>query len=419
MKSKTSKILSVFATILLLISLIACNSETPTPTDGPTDAPTDAPTDSPTDAPTDAPTDSPTDAPTDKPTEKPNDEPEEPSEPELIPAPAPLNSKKYDLSAENNKIRRLGRADLSAEGINCDHTAAGIEFQAFMTGELSITITSSMNESFFTVYIDGERSDVRYEVRPGTTTLKIAEFEGNYLHSVRILKQTEPKSSLATINKIQMTGYIVDAPDEREFFIEFVGDSLTCGYGNIGEPGANAPASPLWQDGTQAYAFIAAEKLGAESSIIACSGIGVDKGWPDYEAKEFYSSVCYQRDPSIKYEFDKIPDLVVIHLGANDYALDAAKDSFIARSKALVEYIRDGYECDVPIIWAYEPKEGRPEWIKIALDELGGEDEKLYMLALSQNTDGANGHPTVPSHIEAADTLCDFIESKKLLEFTE
>ena len=406
----TVKLIAIILAAVMLFSLVSCNTADEPVTDEPTAAPTDAPTDKPTDAPTDKPTEKPTEAPK-------NDESEDDEDDGLIPAPAPLNPKKYDLSKENDKIRLLGRANVTSEGTNFDHSASGIEFQAFMTGDLTVTITS-IDESFFTVYIDGERLEERFSISYGTKTLTLASFEGNYLHSVRIIKQTESKNSFATISPIAMTGYIVEAPEEREFFIEFIGDSLTCGYGNLGDSSSSAPGSARWQDATQAYAFIASETLGAEASIIACSGIGVDKGWPDYEAEEFYSAICYQRDPALKFEFDRVPDLVVIHLGANDYALDSTKNNFIAACKSLINCVRDGYESDVTIIWAYEPKEAEPEWIKEMLDSLGGEDAGLYMLALSQNTAGANGHPTVSSHIEAADTLCEFINSKNLLEST-
>ena len=381
MKNKLIKLTSLFLCALMLLSLVSCNKEEAPATDKPTDAITDKPTEEPTDAPTDAPTDKPTE----KPTEAPKDD-EDDEDDGLIPAPAPLSPKKYDLSKENDKIRLLGRAKVTADGTVVDHSAAGIEFQAFMSGELTVTVSSD-EVAFFTVYIDG-----------------------------KLLKETESMNALSTFGEIRMTGYIVDAPDERDFFIEFIGDSLTCGYGNLGDSSSTAPGGPLWQNATQAYAFIASEKLGAEASIIACSGMGVDAGWRDYEAEEFYSALSYHRNTAEKFEFDKRPDLVVIHLGANDYALDAPKSSFIASCKSLIKCVRDGYESDVPIIWAYEPKEAEPEWIKEMIDSLGGESAELYMLALSQNTAGANGHPTVDSHVEAADTLCDFIRSKQILD---
>lgn len=410
MKNKLIKLTSLIICALMLLSLVSCNKEEAPATDKPTDAITDKPTEEPTDAPTDAPTDKPTE----KPTEAPKDD-EDDEDDGLIPAPAPLSPKKYDLSKENDKIRLLGRAKVTADGTTVDHSAAGIEFQAFMSGELTVTVSSD-EVAFFTVYIDGKRLEERFEVRYGEKTLTLASFEGNYLHTVRLLKETESMNALSTFSEIRMTGYIVDAPDERDFFIEFIGDSLTCGYGNLGDSSSTAPGGPLWQNATQAYAFIASEKLGAEASIIACSGMGVDEGWRDYEAEEFYSALSYHRNTAEKFEFDKRPDLVVIHLGANDYALDAPKSSFIASCKSLIKCVRDGYESDVPIIWAYEPKEAEPEWLKEMIDSLGGESAELYMLALSQNTAGANGHPTVDSHVEAADTLCDFIRSKQILD---
>jgi hypothetical protein len=201
----------------MLLSLVSCNKQEAPATDKPTDAITDKPTEEPTDAPTDAPTDKPTEKPTDAPTDDEDDEDDG-----LIPAPAPLSPKKYDLSKENDKIRLLGRAKVTADGTTVDHSAAGIEFQAFMSGELTVTVSSD-EVAFFTVYIDGKRLEERFEVRYGEKTLTLASFEGNYLHTVRLLKETESMNALSTFSEIRMTGYIVDAPDERDFFIEFIG----------------------------------------------------------------------------------------------------------------------------------------------------------------------------------------------------
>ena len=50
----------------------------------------------------------------------------------------------------------------------------------------------------------------------------------------------------------------------------------------------------------------------------------------------------------------------------------------------LINDIRKGYGKDMPIIWAYDPDEGVPDYIKEVLDSFGGESAGLYILELEQ-----------------------------------
>jgi hypothetical protein len=58
--------------------------------------------------------------------------------------------------------------------------------------------------------------------------------------------------------------------------IEFYGDSITCGYGNIA-PTSWEDFSTSTEDGMQTYAFLTAEALDAECTVLAKSGIPVNQ----------------------------------------------------------------------------------------------------------------------------------------------
>ncbi|MFQ8601061.1 MAG: GDSL-type esterase/lipase family protein, partial [Oscillospiraceae bacterium] len=127
---------------------------------------------------------------------------------------------------------------------------------------------------------------------------------------------------MATLESITLAGSFLEAPDQSNLAIEFIGDSLTAGYGNLGKPGDASPGSPLLQDGTQAYAFMAARELGADLSVIAMSGHGLVGGWKaGWNVPKAYPYTNWYRDheESGKYDFARPSDVVVVNLGTNDW----------------------------------------------------------------------------------------------------
>jgi hypothetical protein len=292
-----------------------------------------------------------------------------------------------------------------------------------MTGDVVIEINSKKNmdygNSFFTVYVDGKRSATRFEVGNNSTKkLTIATFSGNYFHTIKIVKQTEFKWSLATVKSLKITGYLTKAPAEKKFYVEFLGDSLTTAYGNIGKPGDEPNDSPNFQDGTKSYAYLFADMINADYSMIARSAAGISQCWSNSPIIDYYKK--FSKDRSTE-AFDtskaRKPDLIVLHLGANDYNVGGSNSSnFVSKGKELVEYFRNTYGKDVPIIWAYDPGEGFPSKVKEIMNSFGGESAGYYTLALAWSERGAGGHPSANEHAKHADLLLNLVKDKNILK---
>ena len=242
--------------------------------------------------------------------------------------------------------------------------------------------------------------------------------EGNlkYADRVRAYNSFVPYTyNDATYQSITPTNDLLD--NVKDFYIEFVGDSLTAAYGNIGKPGASDPGSALWQDGTQSYAFLACEELDVDYSIAACSGVGIDKGWTQFSVKGFYAKESFYRGLTSTFFNPRTPDIVVINLGTNDYDCGSSESGFKTKMKELIEYVRESYVEDVTIIWAYNfGGYGCDDWAFDVIEELGGEDNGIYLLKMTREQSGANGHPNLEGHYTAADELVTFIKNKDLLD---
>ena len=322
---------------------------------------------------------------------------------------------KHMLANNLTSLKVFGRSMVEGTGITCDFTASGIEFNAYIHDKLCLNVTAS-KDTYFTGYVDGVRSDTRFYAPAGTTTLNLADFRTSGSHNIRILKQTEAQNSLCVLNYLQFDGQFEQAPAEKNAYIEFIGDSITCGYGNLCANGAANPGTALNQDGTQTFAFNAAESLNADFSMVSCSGIGVAVGYRTFTEDAFFAKQSYYRNQTTAYAPARTPDLVVINLGTNDQSKGADSETFKQKAVELINLVRTTYGADVKIVWAYNMmKSGMSAEVAQVIEALGGESAGLYMCELPRNTAGGGGHPSLEAQISAAAVLTQFIQSKGLL----
>lgn len=346
--------------------------------------------------------------------------------PGKTPATTTLKAKTYNLgnATDRKNFKTVGRVQYTDTGILFDHCANVLEFQGYMTGDLKLSANSSGNNkndwTYLTVFIDGERVDKRFAIEGTDQTITLATFTGNLFHTIRIVKQSEISNNDARLKSVSMTGYLTEAPENRKYYIEFYGDSLTAGYSNIATKDypTSEEGDAIYQDATQTYGFIASEALNADCSILAMSGVGLDQGWTSNNFMYYFGKYSYRRG-STAYSFSgaRVPDLVVIHLGANDVTCGSSKSKFVENGTALIKYIHEGYGKNVPIIWAYDPGEQVPDsWREEVLNKFSS-TTKVYSLKLEWRSAGKiNGHPTVAGHEKNAKELVELIKANNLLK---
>ena len=288
-----------------------------------------------------------------------------------------------------------------------------------MTGDVILDLISK-KESYFTVYIDGERVETRFCAN-GSTSLTIVTLEGNFFHNIRVVRQNEVAWSQSMLIALRVTGYLLEAPKDRELYFEFYGDSLTSAFGNIGSPSDPAPHDvPKYQDATKSYAFLVTEAMNADCSILAMSGVGIATGHYEKHFLHYFSQYCHQRSTEpFEFEGARVPDIAVVRLGANDFAVGCTREQYVSRAKELVDYIRSGYKKSVPIIWLHGSRGGDfINWLQELSDYYGGENGGFYLLGGSRNRfgDGAGRHPNVAWHEANAESLLNLIKEKNIVK---
>lgn len=236
------------------------------------------------------------------------------------------------------------------------------------------------------------------------------------------------KYGYATLHALSLAGTLGEKPAEKNLYLQFIGDSITCGLGNLcgkNEGGscintANAHEDSIEEDGTQTYAALAARAMNADYEMLSYSGIGTSYSWgASFFAKDLYASAGTCRDASAKFDFStaRVPSAVIVNLGTNDaFGYSSAgltEETHRAAVKELLLAIRANVGADTPIVWAYGLMgTGKGNVIQAAITELGGESAKYYYFdGLTEQRKGGNGHPTVAGHEVAAQELQTYLES--------
>ena len=241
-----------------------------------------------------------------------------------------------------HNVKPLGRTWPKPDALWLAFSASGAEF-AFTGTECTVTFAGDnrasdanerCNHARVAIELDGVRvADVMIDAAEKSVAFT-AEAGG---HIVRIVKLSETAMSTCGIRFIDAENIRPTARKDR--FIEFVGDSITCGYGMDDEVAEHHFVTGT-EDATRAYAYRTAQALDADYSLVSISGYGIISGYtataeapvtaqllPDYYEKLGFSYGVFGGEvpQDVRWDFSvRQPDLIVINLGTNDdsYCLD-------------------------------------------------------------------------------------------------
>lgn len=338
------------------------------------------------------------------------------------------------IKLTEKKVKALGRAYFRNNKVYCALPGSGIEFK-FKGTKCQITLEGDNNSAKdkenlarFAIYVNGERvvDDVMNKSKKTYTVFKSKKSK---TVDVKIVKLSESPMSVFAVSKVTVQAEKTSTVKKKEHYIEFIGDSITCGYG-VDDNDKSHPFSTTTEDVTKTYAYLTAEKLDADYSFVSYSGYGIISGYSDGENKseeqvvsKYYDKVGYTwggmkgfTPQDIKWDFSKRqPDVVVINLGTNDASYTKGIEE---RCK---EY-QDGYVEFMKTI-----RKKNPNATIIAALGIMGQDLCPYVeAAVAQYTKetgdknvsylqfdvqswndgyGADWHPSPKTHKKAADKL--------------
>ena len=346
------------------------------------------------------------------------------------------------VALTNESAKLLGRTYLMDDTLWCGFSGTGAEFE-YTGSKLDITLiadsnySSEGNQARAAVYVDGERV-LDEMLDEAQQTFTVYEGESKTV-DVKIVKLSESANSVMGIGAIELeSGETIAPAAAKAHKIEFVGDSITCGYG-VDDEVKEHHFSTSTEDVTKTYAYKTADALDADYSIVSASGFGIISGYTSDPSKkvanqtlpQYYNKTGFsysgkfggtETPQSIDWDFEEfVPDAIVINLGTNDESYcksDLQKQSEYV--DAYIEFLKEIREknpdaeifCALGTMGAGLFTSVQETVIKYT-EETG--DEKVHAVQLPTQ-DGSKGyaadwHPTEGTHQDSADVLSAEISS--------
>lgn len=255
--------------------------------------------------------------------------------------------KKTEVRDIEERIRKLGRTyqDTETGILHFNWTCSGLELtfrgtcliaslhaQSGVETERDM-VSGNMEERatwpWISVFLDEEEAPCRrFEIARPEDTQLIFQSETEETHRIRIVKITENLKTGLGIDRFYMEGEILmqeKHPARQK--IEFIGDSITCGFGNETKEKDRLFYSDE-ENGWLSHASIAARKLDMDWSMVCVSGICLGKREVipmPYAMNELYPYTDRILEDRLgKKEYQRwdfgsnTPDYVVLNLGTND-----------------------------------------------------------------------------------------------------
>ncbi len=346
----------------------------------------------------------------------------------------------YIFSADDNSVRTGGRS-IFTDGIRyLDYTCSFIEFE-FTGTKAEAELVSDMMPSeeifraYMAVFIDGSTEpSKKIKLDEKSAVYTLYESDAPRTVKIRLMKISEAAFAKAGVAKITIDGELLPPPKaEFKRRIEFVGDSITCGYGIDGVFERDAFSTET-ENPLKAYAYKIAVKCRAEYQYISWSRIGVYSSWAEDTAekpndgwliKDIYPYTDSGLENTLgkeghenhtKWDFSKyVPQVIVLFEGTNDHSFTKGINerclAFAESYSAMIDMIRTN-NPGAYILCTYgimdDPLKDIMTGVVGAKRAQG--DDRISFLPLQKQDEANDGvavdwHPSAASHEKMSEIL--------------
>ena len=175
----------------------------------------------------------------------------------LLCAGAVSAQERTEAPAASSEVRYVGRTQTNGGDVSFDWSGTCFECR-FTGGSLAMRV-SDTKKNYYNLTVDGR--DAGVVTTFGTDSVVVlAEKLGRGEHTVRMQKRTEGEQGRTTIHAFLLDRgrRLLPAAPAPGRHIEFIGNSLTCGYGTEGLS-KDEPFKPQTENCNKAYACIIAD----------------------------------------------------------------------------------------------------------------------------------------------------------------
>ena len=332
-------------------------------------------------------------------------------------------------------VKWLGRTYAEGDKHYFNWSSSGFEFN--FTGTAAYATLHCTNNyaaeddlwkyatAYLWVYVDGVKTQL-IQLTDETERVILAEGLEDGEHTIKVVKRVNGRSNRAAVSQIWVNeGGNVEMPNRvagRK--MQFVGDSITVGYGAVNSAsgtydGITGLGESTWtvngEDSTMTYVALAARYFGADNHTIAISGRGIVKnngGTTNDLAPKLYEYTDWNNKAQWDHSTYQ-PDVIVINYGTNDSSSSAnvSAEDFKVGCKAFIEQVR-GQNPNAYIIYAYGFMGNTYDTvIREVVAQLNETDSKIYYLPLTAVSDDETSlaHPTAEAHADRSTGLIELI----------
>lgn len=328
------------------------------------------------------------------------------------------------IKADNPMIQYVGRVSFSKNNV-ASFNYPGTTMEAMFQGSSLKMICKPMT-GYFMVQVDqGSPFKVGFNSeRDSLVSLATALPQG--LHHVKVMYVIEGLFRTPEFHGFVLDKgcHLVQAPSLPDRKIEFIGNSITCGYG-VESIEMTDPFEDETENHWLTYANIVSDSLKAQHTSISRSGIGVYRNYDGPKAGSTenmpwqYEYTLFNKHEE-KWDFAKYqPQLVCINLGTNDLSTNNYDITLYERNYRLfLKTVRSKYPhakivlITGPMLGEKESGEQRAVLDRICADA-NKTSKDIYRFDFTFQTGdlgyGASWHPSKLQHQKMASELLPFL----------
>lgn len=300
---------------------------------------------------------------------------------------------------------------------------------------IGVFITSANKTSFADLQ---EEPEYKYKLTADKTECLLFESAEEKTVCITVLKLSECAFGCAGLESLNVEGEISPLPmaPANQLKLEFIGDSITCGYGIEGEWGKDIFTTEQERP-DKAYAITAAKSLNAKVSLCSWSGIGLTSNYVDpatvnlpdtswlmpsnwpYTDKSL--SLRLGIEPEVWDESRFAPDIVVVNIGTNDISwvrgIEDRRLNFRAAYTQLLEAIHrrspSAKICCCLGVMGEALNQTVLEAVDLFKKDFNSVEIKTVLLKEQDPADGigADWHPSPKTHKKIASQLVEVLKT--------
>ena len=329
------------------------------------------------------------------------------------------------VSATDPGFAYVGRISWTAKPGAAVWTYPGVQIHATFTGT-SAAMKTNPDCGYFMVEVD-DMAPRKVQSVKGKEVTSLVSGLNEGMHRLTITYIIEGMYKKPTFYGLYLDDNcsLGERPTLPERRIEFIGNSITCGYGIEGNGKEKTFLFSL-QNFYETYAARTSRALQAQCQVCARSGIGIYRNYagkiPDEIMPNIYPQTFYETKGE-QWDFSRFqPDVVCVNLGCNDTSVgEYDKDRLTEAFKQFTVTLRGHYPKAkiVYIIGAIPPSKKlndiRDAQNAAIADAASRGDNEVYRMDFTPDDGslgwGSQGHPSMKRHAVMAEELTAYLRS--------